>query len=41
VDAVGAGFETYHFSLFLAVDKIVVVLHGNELVPPVLLRDIL
>jgi hypothetical protein len=33
--------SAYHFPLFLAVDEVVVVLHRDELVPAVLLGNIL
>jgi hypothetical protein len=34
-------WSTYHFTLFLAVDQVVVILHRHKLVPAVLLCNVL
>lgn len=35
------GRGTYHFSFFFSVEEVIVVLHGDELMPTMFLRDIL
>lgn len=37
----GEGRETYHFPFFFSVEEVVVVLHRDELMPTMFLRDIL
>lgn len=37
----GGAWRTYHLPLFFTVDEVVVVLHADELVPPILLSNVL